>query len=533
MSRDPFEEMQKRNPVTRDELPMAPMPVAETILGRRARGAMPGWAMAAAAAFLVATVGGGMLLWLAGGDAAPVGSGGTTTSTGVSTTAVTPVAVDGAVYFFLEQTGEGWQGGPFLVPLAVEVEAAYDGSGGSAAQTATLAHAVIERLLQGPGEHATSVPAMSTAIPEGTAVNGVGVEEGTGIVIVDLSSEFASAGGSASMIGRVAQVVYTLTRLDGVDGVRFEIGGVPTTVFGGEGFTVEDPATRRAFEGLPPDSLVPAVMIESPAYGGEAGYPLIATGTANVFEATVSVTLTDGDGLIIFEGFTTASCGTGCRGEWEISVEYDTSTISQAGEWGSLITFESSAEDSRPINVREHPVWLHGDADPADTTTTSIAPFDCSGHLWETPFAEQPGLPEAVAEKRAAIWDAVVECDWDQLQRLLGPGFSFTFGGGDDSIDAPIHHWQYLEAQGEQPMLFLAELLNRPFGTIESEGVTYYVWPSVHTKEWDAATQAEIERLRPLYGDEDFSDFEAFGAYFGYRVGITDNGDWVYFIAGD
>jgi hypothetical protein len=214
-------------------------------------------------------------------------------------------------------------------------------------------------------------------------------------------------------------------------------------------------------------------------------------------------------------------------------VEYDTSTISQAGEWGSLIAFESSAEDSRPINVREHPVWLHGDADPADTTTTSIAPFDCSGHLWETPFAEQPGLPEAVAEKRAAIWDAVVECDWDQLQRLLGPGLSYTFGGGDDSIDAPIHHWQYLEAQGEQPMLFLAELLNRPFGTIEGEGVTYYVWPSVHTKEWDAATQAEIERLRPLYGDEDFSDFEAFGAYFGYRVGITDNGDWVYFIAGD
>jgi len=532
MSRDPFEEMQKRNPVIRDDFPMAPMSVAERIVGRRSRGAMPGWALAVAAMFVVAAVGGGMLLWLGGDSNLPVGSGGDTTvvdtTDAVVTTVVAPVEVDGAVYFFLDQVGEGWQGGPFLVPVQATLQvAAYDNQ-----YERTLDHAAVamSRLLEGVGDDATSVPALSTAIPEGTKLLGVGIEEATGVVIVDLSGDFVSGGGSASIIGRVGQVVYTLTRIDGVSGVRFEIDGVPTTVFGGEGFIVDDPATREGF-----DDLLPAVMIESPAYRGDAGsYPLVATGTANVFEATVSVTLTNGDGLIIFEGFTTATCGTGCRGEWEISIEYDTSTISQAGEWGSLIAFEASAEDGRPINVREHPVWLHGDADPGDTTTTSIVPRECSGLLGNQDLVEQPGLPGAVAEKRAAIWDAAVLCDWDELQRLLGLPFSYTFGGGDDSIDAPIHFWQDLEDQGEQPMLFLAELLNRPFGTIEGEkDMVYFVWPSVHTKPWEEATEAEIDALRPLYDDDDFATFEQFGGYIGYRIGILDDGTWVFFVAGD
>jgi hypothetical protein len=139
-----------------------------------------------------------------------------------------------------------------------------------------------------------------------------------------------------------------------------------------------------------------------------------------------------------------------------------------------------------------------------------------------------------VAEKRAAIWDAAVECDWEQLQRLLGPSFAYFYGGQDDSIDAPIQHWQHLEeGEGEDPIRFLADLLNQPFGTIENEGIAYYVWPSVHTKPWEDVTDAEKESLRPIFDEAEFADFEAFGAYFHYRIGILANGDWVYFIAGD
>lgn len=529
MSRDPFEEMQKRNPVTRDELPMAPMSVAERILGNRSRGTMPGWAMAAAAAFLVAAVGGGMLLWLGGGDAAPVGSGGDTTTTfpaDFTTTVVVPASGEGVLYFFLEQTGDGWEGGPFLVPVAVPIDVRSTETGSEL--VLVEAAATMSRLLEGV-EGVTST-GLSTAIPAGTAMLDIAIEEATGILDVDLSGEFVSGGGSASMVGRLGQVVYTLTRIDGVNGVRFLIDGVPATVFGGEGVIVDSPATRDGF-----DDLLPAVMIESPAYGtsNATGSPLLVSGSANVYEATVSIELLDASGALLFEGFTTATCGTGCRGEWVIdAIPYQV----DAAQWGTLRAFESSAEDGHPMNVREHAVFLTPSTGPGpgDTPTTTAPPFGCSGHMWETPFIDQPGLPELVAAKRAAIWDAAVECDWDQLQRLLGPGFSYSFGGGDDSIDAPIQHWQGLEDEGvDRPILFLAELLNQPYGTIESDGITYYVWPSAHAKQWDEVTAAERVELRRLFNDDYFAEFEAFGAYFHYRVGILANGDWVYFIAGD
>lgn len=41
------------------------------------------------------------------------------------------------------------------------------------------------------------------------------------------------------------------------------------------------------------------------------------------------------------------------------------------------------------------------------------------------------------------------------------------------------------------------------------------------------------ERLLGLYGAQDLADFEAFGGYSGYRVGISEAGEWMYFVAGD
>ena len=189
-------------------------------------------------------------------------------------------------------------------------------------------------------------PSISTAIPP-TRLLGLSIAGRT--ATIDLSDGFTAGGGSSSMQGRIAQVVYTLTRLDGIDGVRFRIDGVPTTVFGGEGVLIGDPAGRFGF-----DDLLPAIMIESPAYGGFLGNPATVTGIANTFEANVAVTLADSDGLIIFEGFTTATCGTGCFGSFEISFPYAVARP----QMGSLIAFEISARDGSQVNIREHPVGL-------------------------------------------------------------------------------------------------------------------------------------------------------------------------------
>lgn len=41
------------------------------------------------------------------------------------------------------------------------------------------------------------------------------------------------------------------------------------------------------------------------------------------------------------------------------------------------------------------------------------------------------------------------------------------------------------------------------------------------------------DALKPLYTDEDFENFSLFGSYTGYRVGLTPEGEWLFFVAGD
>ncbi|MBI5156685.1 MAG: GerMN domain-containing protein [Acidimicrobiia bacterium] len=513
MSRDPFDEMKRNNPVPGEDLPGAPASVADRIIAGSVRRPWPAWATAVAAAVSVAVVGFGLLWFFDEPAPRGVADGGVTTTAQATTTsnavATTTSLADldeaTTVYFFVDTTGESWPGGPFLMPVARMVD-------GPDELTGTL-----QALLDGPtADEASSVPAISSAVPPGTTINEVTVADG--IATVDLSAEFGSGGGTLSMMGRLGQVVFTLTRLDGIDGVRFEIEGVATTVFGGEGIIVPDPATRADFEGL-----LPAILIESPTYGdfGTAN-PLIARGSANVFEATVSLALVDGDGLIIWEGFTTATCGTGCRGEWEVTIPYEV----DAPQMGSLIVWESSARDGSQTNIREHPVWLL----PANPeTTTTLPDGTCSGFRASTELVDQPGLPAIIAAKREAIFAAAVSCDWPTLASLLGPGFSYTFGIDTD----PIAYWQEREAAGEPVLYFLAELLNRPFGVQTAGDVTYYAWPSAFVTEWSAVPEADRQALLPLYDDADLDTFAEFGSYYGYRIGIIDDGTWVYFIAGD
>ena len=269
---------------------------------------------------------------------APYRSGGVVAATGPATSDGTRKGVstlEAGVYFFLDGSG-----GPHLVPVAREIGAA-DGSAGAIASEALRA------LLGGP-TGAERGMGVSTAVPTATALRGVAVAGGT--ATVDLSGEFLGGGGSFSVRGRIAQVIYTLTRIDGITDVRFLVDGVPTTVFGGEGVAIPAHADRSDVGG----DLLPAILVESPTFGGFAGNPARVSGTANVFEATVRVVLADAEGLVLFDGFTTASCGTGCRGHFAITIPYDVPWA----QVGSLVVFEESARDGSQINVREYPVGL-------------------------------------------------------------------------------------------------------------------------------------------------------------------------------
>jgi hypothetical protein len=99
---------------------------------------------------------------------------------------------------------------------------------------------------------------------------------------------------------------------------------------------------------------LPAIVVTKPSPGDTVSSPVTVAGTADVFEATVSIRILDANRKKIADTFTTATCGTGCRGDFSKQVDFTVSAQQQ----GTVMVFESSAENGRPINVVRIPVTL-------------------------------------------------------------------------------------------------------------------------------------------------------------------------------
>lgn len=210
--------------------------------------------------------------------------------------------------------------------------------------TASVGRAALDRMLTGPSA-AGYAAGLRSQIPAGTRLLGLRISAGT--ATVDLSSSFESAASPPAMPLRIAQVVYTLTQFPAVTGLRFEINGQVVTVIGG--VPVQSLQTRAMYGGY-----LPAITVLSPVIGEQVTSPVTVSGTADVFEAVVSVRILDSAGHEIARTFTTASCGTGCRGDYSVAVSYAV----PRSEPGTIEVFENSAQTGLPVNVQLIPVTL-------------------------------------------------------------------------------------------------------------------------------------------------------------------------------
>jgi germination protein M len=232
------------------------------------------------------------------------------------------------IYLFMDEK---------LVPVRRSIDA-----------TKAVGRAALNALFAGPSdEEAAASPPLTTSIPDGTILLGLDIADG--LATVDLSREFESGGGSASMSGRLAQVVYTLTQFPTVDRVAFELDGEPVTVFSGEGIVLDGPSTREDYE-----ALLPSVFVERPTWGATLGNPVRVSGIANVFEAVFFVEVRDEDGHTLAKQRVMATCGTGCWGTFDVSIPYDVSSRQP----GSLVTYNLSAKDGSIEDERSYPVTL-------------------------------------------------------------------------------------------------------------------------------------------------------------------------------
>lgn len=191
-------------------------------------------------------------------------------------------------------------------------------------ETEAVAEAALEELLAGPSSEEEAELGFSSAIPGGTDLESVSVEDS--VAKVELSDELPPEA--------LAQVVYTASQFPTVDSV--EIDG--------------DVYTRGDFE-----DVTPAILVESPRFFEDVDNPLRAVGTANTFEATFQYELADTDGRIVDQGFVTATSGSGERGTFDFTTnEYE---IPFDGV-GALFVYELSAEDGSRINLVEIPVRM-------------------------------------------------------------------------------------------------------------------------------------------------------------------------------
>ena len=137
-----------------------------------------------------------------------------------------------------------------------------------------------------------------------------------------------------------------------------------------------------------------------------------------------------------------------------------------------------------------------GGSEPTEPTEPT-EPNDPAG---QAEPADQAVPPPAMGTA-SAIRDAALAGDWEALRALVpADGFTASFGGTDD----PIAYYQQLQAEGTDVLGILAGLLDGPAAAVPDTDL--WAWPR---------------------------EFVESDGYYDWRVGITADGTWRYFVAGD
>lgn len=145
-------------------------------------------------------------------------------------------------------------------------------------------------------------------------------------------------------------------------------------------------------------------------------------------------------------------------------------------------------------------------------------------------------LPEPVQRLRRLIMDAARSGDVERLRPLLGnpgTGTQLSFG---DTPDDPVEFLRSVsgDEQGYEILAILLEVLESGFvevspGTDEA----IYVWPYFAAQSLQSLTPEQLVELMTLVTAGDYASMEEFGAYNFFRAGITPEGEWIFFVAGD
>jgi hypothetical protein len=148
---------------------------------------------------------------------------------------------------------------------------------------------------------------------------------------------------------------------------------------------------------------------------------------------------------------------------------------------------------------------------------------------------DESQMPEPVREKHRKLVDAAKSGDIENLRALMQAEAeppAVSFGDPGD----PIEYLKALsaDADGREMLAILWEVLESGFVHVgEGTEDELYVWPYFAEYPLGALTSEELVELFKLVTAADYEDMKSYGAYTYFRVGITPDGSWRFFIAGD
>ena len=146
-------------------------------------------------------------------------------------------------------------------------------------------------------------------------------------------------------------------------------------------------------------------------------------------------------------------------------------------------------------------------------------------------------LPQAVQDTRKKILDIAKAGKIDALKPLLGDGGEasplLSLGEYDGT---PLEFLKSLsgDSNGQELLAILVDLLEAGYVHLDADTPSeVYVWPYFFAYPLEKLDDRQMVELYQIVTAGDFEEMKGVGAYIFYRLGITPDGSWKFFVAGD
>ena len=166
-----------------------------------------------------------------------------------------------------------------------------------------------------------------------------------------------------------------------------------------------------------------------------------------------------------------------------------------------------------------------------------------STHTSEDPNAPLPeilydvqSLPEPVKRMRQLLLDVAMSGDIEKLRPLIGTGDEATQLSLSDLEDDPITYLKDLsgDKNGEELLAIMENILNGGYVHVDvGKPEELYAWPYFFAMPLEKLTTRQRVELFKIVTAGDYEDMKSYGVYNFYRLGITPEGKWAFFVAGE